>query len=308
VSTALSSNSHPSAGGYGVSPDRRRRLRITLVLALAVLSISAPATELIWSSAAAGAKPPGVRAALSAARLRGVVRLGVDHRPPPLLSTDYEVRRDDGFQGVVADSLSHIWGIPVELVEVAPQDRIASLRNGQVDALFVRTVPHDALLRQAETLSAGYETALAPIMRSDTAIISWQGLAGRTVCIAAGNEAARALAARYGAKVEIAKAPAKSLATMRTGGCDAVLDDAEIVHRLIGQNLGRWDKFSATLLPLDQQQYVFATAKGDIDSRDQLRDVVRRWHRDDQWLIWLRSWVADVDFETYLEQDAPDCH
>lgn len=308
MSTALSPDSPASIGLNNASPDWRRGLRIALILALTVPPILTLAVDLAWSVASAGRNPAGVRAALTAARLQGVVRLGVDHRPPPLLPTDYEVRRDDGFQKVVADSLSHIWGVPVDLVEVAPQDRVASLRDGRVDALFVRTAPHDSLPQEADTLGAGYDTALAPIMRSDTAIASWQALAGRVVCVAAGNEAARALAINYGAKVEVAKSPAKSLATMRTGGCDAALDDAEVVRRLIGQNLGRWDKFSATLLPLDPQRYVFAAAKGDIDSGDQLRDVVRGWRRDDQWLVWLRSWVADVDFETYLEQDAPDCH
>jgi polar amino acid transport system substrate-binding protein len=240
--------------------------------------------------------------------MKGLVRLGVDHRPAALTPSDYEVRRDDGFQGVVAESLSHLWGITVELVVITPSDRVAALQDGRVDALFVRTGIHDALSAKAETIDAGYETALAPIMRSDTDIASWPGLRGRKVCIAQGNEAAHTIASRYGAQVEIKTAPAKALAAMRTGDCDAVIDDAEVVRRILSKNLDRWYKFSATLPSEDWQKYVFATAEGDLDSKHLLQGVVREWRRQGQWTVWIWSWATDVDFEEYLEQDAPDCH
>jgi len=300
--TVVSSWGRLKRSAAGATPRRPARNWIVLGLLALLFATAAGASVLLVPVSNA----PGVRPTLLEAIASKHIRLGVDHAPRPLRPADYEVRRAEGFESVVADDLARAWGIRPELVEIPPQQRMDALRDGRVDALMVRLGEQDPLASEIEIVSSGYDPALAPIMRSDTKITSWDQLAGHKICFSDQNGAARNLVARIGGIAEPATVPAKSLAAMRSGQCDAAIDDADMVRVMM--KMERWQKYRATLPPRDQMHLVFAVAKGDRQSAQALNAVARHWRWSRQWGKWIGSWVADVDFEAYLEQDAPDCH
>jgi polar amino acid transport system substrate-binding protein len=100
--------------------------------------------------------------------------------------------------------------------------------------------------------------------------------------------------------------PAKSLAAMRTGECDAALHDAAMVSEL--RRAERWQKFSATLPQRDPSRLTIAANKEKAGVAAALASVAGKWREAGQWKLWNETWAADIDFEVYLEQDAPDCH
>jgi polar amino acid transport system substrate-binding protein len=259
-----------------------------------------------WLAHLPGDSASGATPAIAHARQRGELRIGVDYVTPPLGPTDFEVRTPDGFEPVLADELAAALDTKVVLVGLGGDDPAAALSEGRVDLLLVHLPARASLGPGIETVDVGYRTGLMPLMRSDTAITTWDKLAGRVVCVADGNAAARVVAERHGAFVRVLKAPAKALAQMRTGDCDAAIDDEAVLEEIVKQPT--WQKYSATLPVADRYRLVFAVRTGDRASFAALRDVVRSWSSGGNWLAWEQKWAADVAFETYLEQDAPDCH
>jgi polar amino acid transport system substrate-binding protein len=248
----------------------------------------------------------GVPAALEGARRRGAITVGVDYVQPPITLADYETRRGEGFEALLAEKLAEALGGRVDLVTVKPADRVTAVEKGEVDLLLVRIPDTVRSLDDFEIVDTGYTSGLMPLMRSDTKITDWTHLAGRTVCVAEGNAAARALAERHGASVRVLKAPAKSLAETRTGACDAAIHDEAALRAMLKQP--NWEKFSATLPAADRFRLAFAIRSGDRISRDTLGKMAAQWSAHEGWSSWEDQWGADVAFEVYLEQNAPDCH
>jgi polar amino acid transport system substrate-binding protein len=283
-----------------VSAARRVRWHARHVLGVigCLLALSAPAIGWLVT----GDCPSRVPGAIEEARLRGRLRLGVDYVAPAIALSDYETRWPEGFEAKIAGELGAALKMRTELVAVRPEERVAALATHSVDLLLVPLAGSGNLGPQVETVDTGYRTRLTALLRSDTAITSWTALSGRVVCVADGNAGARALAERQGAFVRVLKAPAKSLAQTRTGDCDAAIHDEAVLRELVKQP--NWEKFSATLAPSDPYRLVFAVSAGDRSSAKALKAIAHDWN----WPAWQQKWAAEVAFEVYLEQDAPDCH
>lgn len=256
----------------------------------------------LWNEWTANA--PGVAAAIPAAVQRGTLKLGVERAPRPPRPTDYQTRREEGFEAVLRDDLQRRLNVAVELIPIKPEDEATALVQRHVDALLVHrpasTEADEAVVR------TGYESGLTFLMRSDTTIRSWTDAAKRSTCIVEGNEAARAFTLRAGGSPLAYADPAKALAAMRAGECDAAVVDSTLAAQFVP--LERWKKFGATLPARDVSQLVFKTAPGDRLSTRRLQRIADAWHRQRSWQAWTKTWATEVDFEAYLEQDAPDCH
>jgi polar amino acid transport system substrate-binding protein len=239
---------------------------------------------------------------------RGVLRIGVDHAPTPPTPADYQTRREDGLEAVMRDAIGKTLGIAVQMITVDTADRQRALASGDVDALMVQRSSLSPRANDAGdvVIDAGYGSGLQAIMRSDTPIRSWADLRGRTVCVSETKYAARALVQSIGAVAVTFHDPAKSLAAMRSGACDAALHDEAMISGLIKTE--RWQKFSATLPPRAHRQMVIVTTGQSAATAMALGRLARIWRETDRWSRWIGTWAADVDFEAYLEQDAPDCH
>ncbi|MCI2809555.1 transporter substrate-binding domain-containing protein [Eoetvoesiella caeni] len=146
------------------------------------------------------------------------------------------------------------------------------------------------------------------IMRSDTAIKSWEQLKGRTVCVSEGGLYAGTLAAQYGAVEKIYKAPADSLLALRTGGCDAAVHDDVMLKELL--KLPEWKKFSATLAPPAnaKSSLAFIVPASQAETIATAKDLVKQWRRQDYLNALNKKRVQDIAFEVYLDQVIPDCH
>jgi polar amino acid transport system substrate-binding protein len=290
------------SGHQAVTALRRAGTGRHCVLAAGAILAAAAA----WLTFLSIDKAAGLPTSFEALRGRGTLRIGVDYVVPPLAPSDYEVRRPEGFESNVADDLAETVGLKVTLVEVDPGDRVSALREGRVDLLLIRLPAANAPAPATKIVETGYRSGLTSLMRSDTVVTNWEKLSGRIVCVAQGNQDARLLAERYGALVRVLKAPAKSLAQMRTGECEAAIDDEVLLREMIRQP--NWAKFSATLPTLDPSRLVFAANTGDQVLVAALKAVAGRWSRRDDWPAWRSQWADDVGFEVLLEQDAPDCH
>jgi polar amino acid transport system substrate-binding protein len=234
------------------------------------------------------------------------VRIGVETRPHTLGPTDYQTRRAANFLAETADTLARQLGVRVTFVEIARDSAIDALNAGLVDLLLGYQPPR-APHGSASELPLGERAAIAPLMRNDTNITRWEDFAGHTVCVADGQPAAREAVAAIDAKMESRSSVAKALANMRAGECDAALADARLIDGLITAPTNRWIKFSTTLPPRFPTQLVLTVRQGDLAGR-RLLERYAATLGPDHWSHLRAQWTADVDFEAYLEQDAPDCH
>ncbi|WP_170850115.1 MULTISPECIES: transporter substrate-binding domain-containing protein [unclassified Beijerinckia] len=277
--------------------------RALSVAAFGIFLLGAGAAGLtLWNEWTANA--PDVPAAVPAAVQRGTLKLGVERVPRPPRPTDYQTRREEGFEAVLRDDLQRRLNVAVELVPIRPEDQAAALAQRHVDVLLVhRLASADA---DEVVVRTGYESGLTFLMRSDTTIRSWADAAKRSTCIVEDNEAARAFTLRGGGSPLAYADPAKALAAMRAGECDAAVVDSTLAAQFAP--LERWRKFGATLPARDVSQLVFKTAPGDRLSARRLQQIADAWHRQRSWQAWTKTWATEVDFEAYLEQDAPDCH
>lgn len=277
--------------------------RALVVATLGVFLLGAGAATLTLSNEWT-ANAPGVEAAVRAAIQKGVLKLGVERLPRAPRPTDYQTRREEGFEVVLRDDLQRRLKVQVELIPLKAEEQETALTQRRVDALLIHrpasTDTSEAIVR------TGYESGLTYLMRSDTTIRSWNDAARHSTCVVTGNDAARAFIHRAGGTPLTYADPAKALAAMRAGECDAAIVDSTLATYFAP--LERWKKFNATLPARDLSQLVFVAAPGDRLSARQLQRIADGWQRQKNWQSWAKAWVTEVDFEAYLEQDAPDCH
>ncbi len=241
-----------------------------------------------------------------AALSRGLVRMGVERPPHEIGPADYQIRRAEGFVPEIGQTIAAALSTRVQFVRIDTGSEADALANGSIDLALV-SKPRDSVWTNDTEIPVGHVTRLAPVMREDTSIRSWEDLAGRTICFSDDDAAANRLIDRLGGVPVAASAPAKALAAMRSGECDASLHDADLVNGLAQLPNARWAKYSATLPPRQASQLMFVFGENDDFARRKLRDATARWGRR-FWNPLVAQWIADVDFEVYLEQDAPDCH
>ncbi len=222
------------------------------------------------------------------------LRVGVSHLTPEPATPAARLYTEEGFETDLARDLAKALGRPVAFEVVAPDDMASALADGRIDA---------ALARGGEGIETGYGSALTVAMRSDTTIRSWNDLEGRTACVSDGNEEALALATRHKARIRKEPVPARSLMRVRTGECDVAIHDAVLLDRLFRQE--NWQKFSATLQPVGARDLHLSASPA---TREEFAAALARINAEKPWSRRVERWAANVAFEIYLDQEAPDCH
>lgn len=223
------------------------------------------------------------------------LRVALPPGPPQPTGIEARAYTDDTIAPAFARDLAKALGRKLQSAPAAE----ASLRLERRNGTETPTAPD-----QPASLATGYRSGLTVAMRTDTDIHTWDQIKGRTVCFTQTNSAARHAILARGAIPVPQSAPALSLVKIRTGDCDAALHEAALLDRLFA--LPDWQKFSASLPPLEESALVLRAASPDLSP--QMRQALADISSDKAWQVRTEKWARNVAFEVWLEQDAPDCH
>jgi polar amino acid transport system substrate-binding protein len=191
----------------------------------------------------------------------------------------------------------------VRLQQVAASQAVDRIRGGTLDA-WVGAVPPQSLLPEGvERVPLGWSASPMAIMRSDTTIGRWEELKHHTVCLAADGRYRGELAARYGAVEQVYPSATDALLALRTGQCDATVQDEGFLRELL--KFPEWHKFSATLAPYRHQSLV-RLVRADLPSAQRLS--LSRVTGIATLQAAAQRQARDIAFEVYLDQTVPDCH
>ncbi|MGI2033916.1 hypothetical protein ACRQ1B_16100 [Rhizobium panacihumi] len=239
------------------------------------------------------------------ASAREILKIGVSYVPPEPRITDTRLYTEEGFELDLGRDIGKSLQREVVFIQVADGDRQKALVEGVVDLTIGSEVGSRA--QDGRTFLAGASAGLSVAMRSDTAIRQWSDLRGKTVCIAQANERSRKLARDLGAKVREERAPARSLMWVRTGDCDAAIHEKPVLDRLFSEK--NWQKFSATLPPEAPASLTVNVAPQVPEAlAGAVGQAVSGFNTKEGWHTRIGRWAANVAFEVYLDQEAPDCH
>ncbi|WP_323000403.1 transporter substrate-binding domain-containing protein [Castellaniella sp.] len=189
-------------------------------------------------------------------------------------------------------------------VQAVALDRaLEQLRDGILDA-WVGVVPADlALPDGVSRRDVDWSASPLAILRTDTDIHDWTALAGRTVCLSADGRHVGELSARYAAIEQVYPAAADALLALRTGQCDAAVEDEGFLRELL--KYPEWRKFSAQLAPYRQEKLT-QLRRTDLPAAG--RDALRQALSPAALRQTAREQAKAIAFEVYLDQTVPDCH
>lgn len=233
------------------------------------------------------------------------LRVGLGWLPPPD-TPDMRLYMEEGFELALAAEIAAELGATLHLAEVRPEDAARALGAGEVDLVLARAGADDPLRRTALVLDTGFQSGLSLVMRSDRPLRSWAELKGRVVCASEANDHGQALARRLGAEVRVLRAPAPALMHVRTGDCDAAIHDRALLDPLFAKM--SWQKFSATLPPVEPTGLVVALAPGEKALAAAVQAALVPLDTRERWQQRREKWAATVSFEVYRDQVAADCH
>ncbi|WP_211464385.1 transporter substrate-binding domain-containing protein [Collimonas silvisoli] len=247
-------------------------------------------------------------ASLQQIKQRGQLIVGVSYVIPPHVA-GAKYRTADGFADTVAEDLAQRLGVKLLTVKATPQNRQQLLAQGKVDLLLLNLTRADAdtLGSNVRLLPTRYQARAKLIMRSDTDIKRLAQLRGRSICVAQGGAYAGSVAASYGALEKTYEAPADVLLALRTGVCDAAVQDDAVLNGML--DFPEWKKFSASL-PLNGSLATlsFALRSADTELGAYLQQLSKTWDSNGYWAGMQKKWISNVAFEVYLDQNVPDCH
>ncbi|MDI4234063.1 transporter substrate-binding domain-containing protein [Bradyrhizobium sp. Arg237L] len=233
------------------------------------------------------------------------LRLGIVY-VPPAKTPDMRLYIEEGFETDLAREIGERLHADVKLVLVPPADRLAALNENRVDAVLARIADDDPLRKAAEILPTGYESGLSPVMRSDRPLRQWSDFKDRVVCVTLANNRGQKLAQSLGAEVRTLRAPAEALMLVRTGECMAAIHDRAVLDPLFTKR--SWQKFSATLPPVDPTSLVIVVATHRTDLAIAIRRALTTIGSAEQWQQRRERWAELASFEVYRDQAGPDCH
>ena len=250
-----------------MNPTARFTRRLTLVAALLATAAAAHAD-----------------ATLDKIR-KGKVSIGVVVNGGPFGSIDPASGQLTGWNPELARDLARRLGAEVDLVQVAPSNRVQFLQSGKVDLLIASmeyNPDRGEILGHAPT--PFYRVGGTALTPKGSGIARWEDLRGKPVCISQGSSFAKPLQEQYGAQTRGFKSSAESLLALRGGNCVAAVHDATLVYPLL-RNTAEWGDYAAPvageILPAPS---VVWTRKGEADTIAAVDKAVQEWHRSG-WLI-----------------------
>lgn len=260
----------------------------------AVLGLSAMPLQAHAATEAAGPDTAG-----------GTLQVGMHYVVPPFVGGS-KVRTPEAIDTALAEALATQLALALQAVPAQAASKEALQGTDKPRVVLAPASAAQSAVDFTVAIPTGYVLAPMAIMRTDTDIKSWQQLKGRTVCMAEGGRYVGAIAARYGAKEMIYRAPADALLALRTGECDAAVHDETMLKSLL--KLPEWKKFSAKLTEKDKEPLVFLAAAGDEQIVSTLRQLTKGWKARRHLAALTKSRANDIAFEVYLDQTVADCH
>lgn len=189
------------------------------------------------------------------------------------------------------------------LLAVSLDQAMESLREGRLDA-WIGVLPDDARVSGGLQRSRlDWSASPMAILRTDTDIHDWKALAGRTVCLSADGRYVGELAARFAAIEQVYPSATDALLALRTGQCDAAVQDEGFLRQLL--KFPEWRKFSAQLAPY---RSVVLEQIRRPDLPQPARQALRRALEPGRLRDLAREQAKTIAFEVYLDQAVPDCH
>ncbi|WP_323018000.1 transporter substrate-binding domain-containing protein [Castellaniella sp.] len=177
------------------------------------------------------------------------------------------------------------------------------LQADQLDA-WVGIVPEDAALPGGvQRRALAWSASPMAILRVDTDIHDWTALAGRTVCLSADGRFVGELNARFAAIEQVYPSATDALLALRTGQCDAAVQDEDFLRQLL--TYPEWRKFSAQLQPYRKLALAqLRRADLPVSGRQALQQALSAASLQHA----VQEQVKAIAFEVYLDQTVPDCH
>lgn len=262
-------------------------------------------------STASGAAPAhggesasGGAPAAEAGAASGPLALGMSYVVPPHVPGS-KVRTPEGLAPLLAEHLDE--KLPLRAVTVPPPSAAAGeAEPRQADAWLLPLNEDEASRETGTVIPTGYRAGIMAIMRTDTDILSWEDLRGRTVCLAEGGGLAGQMQARHGAIEKVFRAPADALLDLRIGGCDAAVHDSTMLEALL--EFPEWQKFSARLPVREERDLAFIVPDNAPALAQVLQSQVKEWRESDLLAKLTSQSARDIAFEVYMDQEVPDCH
>lgn len=172
-----------------------------------------------------------------------------------------------------------------------------------LDAWVGALPPQASLPEDVRHVALAWSASPMAIMRSDTTIRRWEDLKHHSVCLAADGRYRGELVSRYGAIERVYPSATDALLALRTGQCDATVQDEGFLRELL--KFPEWHKFSATLEPYRHQDLVRLT-RSDLPAAQ--RALLSRETGPAALRSAAKKQARDIAFEVYLDQTVPDCH
>ncbi len=231
--------------------------------------------------------------------------VGIDYVAPAFVG-GAKVRTADVIDTEVVDALAVKLGVPVEMTLVHSRDDQETLGSDSAN-LSLGMVDMDAAAEPGMlSIPLGYVARPMVIMRTDTDILQWQQLLGRTVCVSQNSHYVGWMDSHYGAIERVYPAPADALLALRTGECDAAVHDDVLLNELL--RLPEWKKFSAHLVAEVPRQLRWLVAADQTELAARLQQSVSTWQKQALWPALNQRRARDIAFEVYLDQVVTDCH
>ncbi|MCC2596795.1 transporter substrate-binding domain-containing protein [Pusillimonas sp. MFBS29] len=233
------------------------------------------------------------------------LQVGMSYVVPPFVGGS-KVRTPEAIDTALAQALAGKLALALQAVPAQAGGKEMLLGEDRPRAVLVPASDVQSTRQTSVTIPTGYELAPMAIMRTDTDIKSWKQLKDRTVCLSEGGRYVGTMAARYGAREMIYRAPADALLALRTGECDAAVHDETMLRSLL--KLPEWKKFSANLTVKDKEPLVFVAAADDQPVVSALKQLTREWKSRKELAALTKTRANDIAFEVYLDQVVADCH
>lgn len=265
---------------------------------------SAPSRLLLAVSLAGLCHAASATDGLDRAKQRGKLVAGV-HYVVPEYKAGTKFRTPEAIDMALLENLAQRLRLPL-VTQHVELDKLSAGNKNAPDITLAAIPDSFKADGRITIIPTGYVAAPMAIMRTDTDIKRWEQLKGRRVCVAEGGLYVGALAAKYGAKEMIYKAPADALVAVRTGVCDATVHDSALLEELI--KLPEWKKFSARLPTGARMPLSFVVPAGDKKTATFLQQVTAAWSASGEPAQILKTAVRNMAFEAYLDQAVPDCH
>ncbi|MCB0195617.1 MAG: transporter substrate-binding domain-containing protein, partial [Anaerolineae bacterium] len=207
------------------------------------LSISAPTftpSPTFTPVAAPTTVTPQLLTAIERIRDRGFMRVGVLTNFPPFGFTQ-EDGDLAGFDIDLSRAIAEQWGIEVEFVPVAPQNRIMYLLDGEVDLLAASMVPTVDRAERINFSESYFQDGQSLLVRRGSGIDSIADLEGKTVAVIAGSTSADNLlnspvAQNINLNTTSYNASNEVIESLRTGSVDAFTTDSIFLVQIANEN------------------------------------------------------------------------